>query len=89
MLLTSWITGFLKVEYFQNELRDGIIIIIIIIIIVVVVVVVVVIGMLLCGYMSIEETYSIRTCHEPLKCYLLQRLIAFEFEMSCSFNIAI
>ena len=86
MLLTSWITGFLKVEYFQNELRDGIIIIIIIIIIVVVVVV---IGMLLCGYMSIEETYSIRTCHEPLKCYLLQRLIAFEFEMSCSFNIAI
>ena len=85
MLLTSWITGFLKVEYFQNELRDGIIIIIIIIIIVVVVV----IGMLLCGYMSIEETYSIRTCHEPLKCYLLQRLIAFEFEMSCSFNIAI
>ena len=87
MLLTSWITGFLKVEYFQNELRDGIIIIIIIIIIVVVVVVV--IGMLLCGYMSIEETYSIRTCHEPLKCYLLQRLIAFEFEMSCSFNIAI
>ena len=84
MLLTSWITGFLKVEYFQNELRDGIIIIIIII-----VVVVVVIGMLLCGYMSIEETYSIRTCHEPLKCYLLQRLIAFEFEMSCSFNIAI
>ena len=87
MLLTSWITGFLKVEYFQNELRDGIIIIIIIII--VVVVVVVVIGMLLCGYMSIEETYSIRTCHEPLKCYLLQRLIAFEFEMSCSFNIAI
>ena len=84
MLLTSWITGFLKVEYFQNELRDGIIIIIIIII-----VVVVVIGMLLCGYMSIEETYSIRTCHEPLKCYLLQRLIAFEFEMSCSFNIAI
>ena len=86
MLLTSWITGFLKVEYFQNELRDGIIIIIIII---VVVVVVVVIGMLLCGYMSIEETYSIRTCHEPLKCYLLQRLIAFEFEMSCSFNIAI
>ena len=86
MLLTSWITGFLKVEYFQNELRDGIIIIIIIII---VVVVVVVIGMLLCGYMSIEETYSIRTCHEPLKCYLLQRLIAFEFEMSCSFNIAI
>ena len=87
MLLTSWITGFLKVEYFQNELRDGIIIIIIIIIIVVVVVVV--IGMLLCGYMSIEETCSIRTCHEPLKCYLLQRLIAFEFEMSCSFNIAI
>ena len=87
MLLTSWITGFLKVEYFQNELRDGIIIIIIIIIIVVVVVIV--IGMLLCGYMSIEETYSIRTCHEPLKCYLLQRLIAFEFEMSCSFNIAI
>ena len=87
MLLTSWITGFLKVEYFQNELRDGIIIIIIIIIIIVVVVVV--IGMLLCGYMSIEETYSIRTCHEPLKCYLLQRLIAFEFEMSCSFNIAI
>ena len=86
MLLTSWITGFLKVEYFQNELRDGIIIIIIIIIIIVVVVV---IGMLLCGYMSIEETYSIRTCHEPLKCYLLQRLIAFEFEMSCSFNIAI
>ena len=88
MLLTSWITGFLKVEYFQNELRDGIIIIIIIIIIIVVVVVVV-IGMLLCGYMSIEESYSIRTCHEPLKCYLLQRLIAFEFEMSCSFNIAI
>ena len=85
MLLTSWITGFLKVEYFQNELRDGIILIIIIM----VVVVVVVIGMLLCGYMSIEETYSIRTCHEPLKCYLLQRLIAFEFEMSCSFNIAI
>ena len=83
MLLTSWITGFLKVEYFQNELRD------IIIIIIIIVVVVVVIGMLLCGYMSIEETYSIRTCHEPLKCYLLQRLIAFEFEMSCSFNIAI
>ena len=57
MLLTSWITGFLKVEYFQNELRDGIIIIIIIVIIIVVVVV---IGMLLCGYMSIEGTYSIR-----------------------------